>query len=230
VITKDQSAPPTPVDPRGFGCDDRADDLEVERRTAAMDRHDIGSADRHGDATADRHGIGTADWHDSGSDADPMPIGRRVVAGAEPHAEVVSIGSADADADADGGSPRRYPVIGSLAIWDEDIRLRDLLRIARKGDYNLSHFPIVRAANTAFFWVVTAPVVFAAFCFLYAFAVSLHRALTIAAILLIAAQAVPVIPWLVVSTWTASTWQHIGGFVVLLGVGTAIAAARERYR
>jgi hypothetical protein len=218
------------------------------------DRPDYGTADRPGTSigtapalpigTADRHDLGPGEWHDDRADADAdADADRDGDADAATHhivvpndergaderrADVVRVGGAEADAA--GPARRRYPVTGSLRFWNEEIRLRDLLHIVRQGDYNMSHILVVRAANIAFFWLVTAPVVTAAFCFLWAFAVSLHRALTIAVVGLVAAQAVPIVSWLLVSTWSATTWQWVGGATLVFGVGTAIVAAVERQR
>jgi len=230
---------------------DRHDSGTADRHDfGTADRHDFGTADRHDSGigtaparpigTPDRHDIGTGEWHndhadaDADADADAATHHHIVMPDDERRADVVRTGSADADADADadeaGPARQRYPLISSLRFWNEEIRLGDLLRIVRQGDYNLSHILVVRAANVTFFWLVTAPFVTAAFCFMWAFAVSLHRALTIAAVVLVAAQAVPIVSWLVVSTWSAATWQWIGAAALVFGVGTAIAVAAERRR
>lgn len=193
--------------------------------------------------TADRRDPGPGEWHhpadadgsaDAGADAaadahaDADAVTHHIVV---PHSgdrgDVVRTGTGTGT---DRSARRRYPVISSVRFWNEEIRLRDLLRIVREGDYNMAHIPVVRAANTAFFWLVTAPVVTIVFLALWAFAVSLHRAVTIAGVLLIGAQAAPVVPWLVVSTWPAAVWQWAGAAALVFGVGTAIAAAVDRHR
>jgi hypothetical protein len=177
--------------------------------------------------TDDRHDLGPGEWpHDrAGAGAATHHI---VVPEGGGRTDVVRIGSADADEDR--SARRRYPLIHGLRFWNEEIRLRDLLHIVREGQYNLAHIPVVRAANTAFFWLVTAPVVTIAFLLLWAFAISFHRAVTITGVVLVAAQAVPVVPWLVLSTWPPAVWQWAGGAALVFGVGTAIAAAVERHR
>lgn len=228
---------------------DRHDQVPADRHDQApADRHNLGPADRHGTGTgtgigtgigtaaappigtADRHDLGTGEWHHDGAGAgvDAATHHHIVMPDREGRTDVVRIGSADADEDR--SARRRYPLVGGLRFWNEEIRLRDLLCIVREGEYNLAHIPVVRAANTAFFWSVTAPVVTIAFLLLWAFAISFHRAITITGVVLVAAQAVPVVPWLVVSTWPAAVWQWAGGAALVFGVGTAIAAAVERHR
>lgn len=230
---------------------DRHDIGTTDRHQGSTaDRHDLGPADQHGTGigtgsglpigTADRQDPGPGEWHhsadadgaadaDADAHADTDAVTHHIVV---PHSgdrgDVVRIGSTGTDADR--SARRRYPVISSVRFWNEEIRLRDLLRIVREGDYNMAHIPVVRAANTAFFWLVTAPVVTIVFLLLWAFAVSLHRAVTIAGVLLIGAQAAPVVPWLLVSTWPPAVWQLVGGAAVVFGVGTAIAAAVDRHR
>ena len=236
----------TPADRHDLGPADRPGP-GIGTGIGANQSPPIGTPDRHDISTGEWQGTG--EWHGNRADADadadrvrtdpyvrvhelPDHLAAKhhhiAIASDERRADVVRIGSADADEERP--ARRRYPLIHGLRFWNEEIRLRDLLRIVREGEYNLAHIPVVRAANTAFFWLVTAPVVTIAFFLLWAFAISFHRAITIAGVVLVAAQAVPVVPWLVASTWPAAVGQWAGGAALVFGVGTAIAAAVERHR
>ncbi len=208
---------------------DHRDDIDIELyNTGTADRHWSGTPGRHPDGAdhdgADHDG---AD-HDGaeGAGAEERAHHHIVVPDREHRGEVLPVEGAGA-----GLAVRRerYPLVDTPRFWAEDICLRDVLRIAKQADHNLSHIPLVRAMHIAFFWLVTAPVCIIAFGVVWAL-VSFHRALAIAVIVVVAAQAVPVIPWLVVSSWTATTWQFLGAAVLVFGVGSALAAAGERRR
>ena len=126
---------------------------------------------------------------------------------------------------------------GRLRFVNDDVSaLNTQLRFAWDSSYNMRHVPVVRAANVAFFFLVTAPVLTIVFFLLWAFAVLLHRALTgVAIIVLTAPFANQLWPWLVpdvldVTTWTRNAWQLVGIAVLVFGVATAIALAAGRRR
>lgn len=118
---------------------------------------------------------------------------------------------------------QRYPLVDNPRFWDEEIRLVDFLELAHRGDYNLSHIALVRAANVAFFWLVTAPLAVVAFAAVWALA-ALHRALLVAALLVAVAQVVPFAPFLEFSAWS---WPWVGGGVFVFGLSTLVAARAE---
>ncbi|MHA6631861.1 hypothetical protein ACU61A_41065 [Pseudonocardia sichuanensis] len=133
----------------------------------------------------------------------------------------------------------RLPLVHNLRFVNESLgSLRELLRFAREAHYNMSHIPLVRAFHIAFFWLVTTPVLSVGLFLLWAFAVRLHRALTAAVLALVLAPAARTIPvvgwlvpeWLVVTTWSATTWQWAGGGLLVFGVGVALVLAGERRR
>jgi hypothetical protein len=248
--------------PRHAGIGTRTD---VERHAAELDRHDEDPTEWHGTGTpsgtssgtssgtapdsgtaqrhAHRHGTGTAparhsgteDRHDSGAGT-VMPSHHQFVVPDDSRA------AADSRADEDGVPPQetagvRHRLFDDLRFVNEDMAsLRNLLRFARTATYNMSHLAPVRAANIAFFWIVTAPVLTVAFFLLWAFAVRLHRALTVAVIIgVLGPFANRLLDWLVpdgldVTTWSATTWSWVGGGLLMFGVATAIALAGERRR
>lgn len=196
------------------------------RGTAA--RH-AGTAQRHS-GTDERHDSGTPERHDDRADADE----------AERHEFIVPLdGRADDRASDDEDTVPRHRLIDDLRFVNEPVAsLRDLLRFAREASYNMSHIPLVRAANIAFFWLFTTPILVTVLFLLWAFVVRLHRALTAAAITLViapAAHAIPAIGWLVpewmvVTTWSTTAWSVAGGALLVFAVGTAVALAGERRR
>ena len=114
-------------------------------------------------------------------------------------------------------------------FWDEAVSLRELLELARRGDYALNHLRVVRAAHVAFFWLFTVPAYSVWSAVKWALA-SLWRALTVVVVVMVAAQAVPVVPFLVVASWTPTAWSWLGGIVLVFGLLTAVAAAVEKRR
>lgn len=242
--------PTTRASSRGYGWADRAGRQrhagigtreEVERHAEEEDRHGAAArqpsgtgAERHGSGTPERHsgtpqrhGSGTAQRHDDRADAG-VP---------DRHQIIVPVDDDRAGDDED--TVPRYRLIDDLRFVNEPVAsLRELLRFAREASYNMAHIPLVRAFHIAFFWLFTAPILTAVLFLLWAFVVRLHRALTAAVLTLVIAPVVRTIPvigwlipeWLVVTTWSATTWQWAGGGLLVFAGGTAIALAGERRR
>jgi hypothetical protein len=141
--------------------------------------------------------------------------------------------------DVTGTAPMQGRAVDELRFVDKPLgSLRELLEFAREWHYNMSHVPLVRSANIAFFWLVTVTILPAVWFLCWTFVVRLHRALTAAVIVLVLSPFVRTLPvigwlvpdWLVLTAWSATTWRVAGVAVGLFMVGTAIALVRGRRR
>jgi hypothetical protein len=221
-----QAASPPTASPPGDRQPTASDTASPTARTASgfgwSDRQDRQRGDRQRHAgIGDRAEIERSAAEDDLTDDDPDDATHRMV--------VAKQGSGALAIVTDDEHRQRYPLVDTPRFVDEDVNLRQLLLTARRGDYALCHIRGVRAANTAHSWWASVAVT-VVFALVWAFGTSFHRCLTIAAILLAAAQAVPVVPWLVIQHWTPTTWSWLGGIVLAFGVTTAVAAAVEKRR
>ena len=92
----------------------------------------------------------------------------------------------------------------------------------------------VRAFHLAFFWIVTVPVLIVVWPILWTFVLRLHRSVTAWGLVLVCAPFVNRwADWLVwdgfdVSAWSATTWQWVSGFLLLLSLTAGAILWNER--
>lgn len=129
----------------------------------------------------------------------------------------------------DAPARERYPLVDTPRFASEAIHLQEFLDTAQDGNYAWNHILVVRAMNIAFAWLFTNTIARIAFAIVWSTA-AFHRALAVYGIPFVVAQAVPVLPGLVMANWTPTTWGWIGGAVLVFGAATAVAAVKERTR
>ena len=210
---------------------------EAGRNGGGTERNDGGTAGRN-DARAERGDPDAAAGH----------------AGVPVDADGDRNGDRNGDR-ADAGAGERRSLVDRFRFVNDGVdSLRKQLRFAQTACYNGCDIPVVRAANVAFFWMVTAPAFTVGFFLLWAFAALLHRALTGAGIVVAIAPFVNrLAPWLVpdildattwtgvlwevafsadenATAWTVTMWHVVGVAGLAFGICTAIALAAGRQR
>lgn len=111
--------------------------------------------------------------------------------------------------------------------------LREILRLARRAEYNLGHIPAVRCANQAFFYLVTVPVLALAWLGEWVH-VRMHRALAVWGVVLVFTHYLNrIADWLIpdildLGTWSATMWQIVGGWAILFVIFTFVIYLRGR--